>query len=359
MNVQVEAPPEPLGKGYGAGLRSGHTGEALGRASDLVGEDAAQGRQHVGFQRGQAPKLERKREDPLSYRDIRQDAVRDGRSLVAHAAGPATRTETAALAGKGHKDVVPAGVAVASDEALRKITTEEVALEGVRYVARQRGAVRRPRVGEEGLVVLADETVEDGVVGSTGDVSRRQGAQVPHAACRLPRRKIVRSARLSGMAPPWRDGECGTGAENAGAGAGASAGVGASQGQGAGIVGSANADESGSRLHANVVKGSDGRCVRRAPDVATTIARRRGAGRSRISSRHEPGGESEVAKAYAASAAAPLGERAAAPVRKSRCGTSPRCAAPNVSRRACRAKHSRRAPTCCGPGNTRRRRAER
>ena len=161
-----------------------HTREAPGGARDLFGEDAAHCGQDVGLQCGEAAELEGQGHHPLADGDIGEDAVGDGRRLVAHATCPATRAESALLTRKGHEDVMPARVASAADEALRKVAAEEVALEGVGHVARQGGAVGRAGEGDEGLVVLADELMEDGVVRPPRRIRGAEARQGPGAAAR-------------------------------------------------------------------------------------------------------------------------------------------------------------------------------
>ena len=58
-----------------------------------------------------------------------------------------------------------------------RISAREVALEGVRHVARQRRGVRRLGVRDEGGVVLADETVQEGVLRLARHTPRRARAE--------------------------------------------------------------------------------------------------------------------------------------------------------------------------------------
>ena len=193
VDVEIQAAPESLREGHRARLGPAHAREALGGARDLFGEDAAHCGQDVGLQCGEAAELEGQGHHPLANGDIGEDAVGDGRRLVAHATCPAARAESALLTRKGHEDVVPARVASAADEALRKVAAEEVSLEGVGDVPRQRRAVGRAGVGEEGLVVLADELMEHGLLRPAGHV---RGAEARQGRCAATRRV---PARLRGI----------------------------------------------------------------------------------------------------------------------------------------------------------------
>jgi hypothetical protein len=67
---------------------------------------------------------------------------------------------------------------MAAYEALREIAAQEVALEGVGHVARQRRGVGGLGVRDEGLVVLADEAVQDGVLRPARDSAAWAGRGV-------------------------------------------------------------------------------------------------------------------------------------------------------------------------------------
>jgi hypothetical protein len=75
-------------------------------------------------------------------------------------------------------------VAMAAHKAWRKIAAREVALEGVRHVARQRRGIGGFSVRDEGFVVLADEAMEEGVLGAEGKIfgRRSEGREGRHAA---------------------------------------------------------------------------------------------------------------------------------------------------------------------------------
>jgi hypothetical protein len=81
----------------------------------------------------------------------------------------------------------------------RRVGAREVALEGIRHVARQRRRVSRFSVGDEGRVVLAHEAMEDGVVRPSRRVRGRGPRHEPRPAGRVPppcgrRRRHLRRA---------------------------------------------------------------------------------------------------------------------------------------------------------------------
>ena len=132
----------------------------------------------IGLRRGQAAQLEGQAQDPLSHGRVGEDAVGDVRGLVAHSARAAARAQASLFTRKRDEDVVAAAASVASDEASREVSAPEVALEGGRYVARQRRGVGGFGVHDEGCVMLADEAMEDGVLGPAGNLfCRRSGGR--------------------------------------------------------------------------------------------------------------------------------------------------------------------------------------
>ncbi len=200
VDVKVEAPTKSLRKGDGSRLCTGDAREALGGTCDLLGEDEAQRREDVRLGRRKPAQLEGQAHHPLANRGAGQDSIGDVRGLVAHSPRAAARTQAALLAREADEDVVSAAVAVAAHEAPREVGAREVALEGIRHVARQRRGVGRFGVGDEGRVVLAHEAMEDGVVRPP----RRVGGRGPPHAPRPARRVPARSCRNSWGKPPWR-----------------------------------------------------------------------------------------------------------------------------------------------------------
>jgi len=95
MDVQIEAATKALWEGDGACFRAFDIRAPLGHPGDFFREDAADGAEDVGLGGGETAKLERKRQHMLANGDIRQNAVRNSRAFVAHAAGSAAGAEAA------------------------------------------------------------------------------------------------------------------------------------------------------------------------------------------------------------------------------------------------------------------------
>ena len=111
---------------------------------------------------------------------------------VGHAAAAARGTEAAALARERHQTVVAALVAAQAQEAVRE---DSAAQEGAELLLDEvrRGPFAHPRAREEGLELLAEDAMHQGVFGRArcvrliGFVHRRQAG-----AMRVPRSDALR-----------------------------------------------------------------------------------------------------------------------------------------------------------------------
>jgi hypothetical protein len=134
------------------------------------------------------PFAEREREDPLAHGDGRQDAIDEVRGGVRHAASSAAWADASALATEGDEEVAAAVVAVASQEAMGEDAARKVAAERLLDVVRKTARVILPGMIEEGLEVVANEGVENGLRRVARDVVGGRLAVAPpdgvHRCCR-------------------------------------------------------------------------------------------------------------------------------------------------------------------------------
>jgi hypothetical protein len=141
MNVQIEARSEALaerdGRAFGALEAEGLSLLAL-PALDLLDEDATDRRERVWLCSEQEPELKWNGQDPLPQRHVgSDDIIHQVRGGVRHASGVARWTDAAELAREGQEQVVAAGLADGTGEAVRMQAALEVAPELVLHVLRQ------------------------------------------------------------------------------------------------------------------------------------------------------------------------------------------------------------------------------
>jgi hypothetical protein len=129
-------------------------------------------REHVGLEGHEFAKLVRQRQDVLPQSNIGDDPVDQEGGSVCHASARATRTDAAAAAGESDQQVVATRVAPGAGEAPTEVPAREICAELLLDVARQTTVVVCARVGEEGLEVLADKTVQDGFLRATRNIRR-------------------------------------------------------------------------------------------------------------------------------------------------------------------------------------------
>jgi hypothetical protein len=128
-----------------------------------VTEDGAKGdtqgaRGQRRIPRPQPPRPPRKRQDPLTDRDLREDPFNQVRGGVVHAARVARRAESAALAAEDDELVVSTSIAVHPREALGEDAAGQIALELFADEVRQ---VRPLALGQEGAQVVAHQLVQE------------------------------------------------------------------------------------------------------------------------------------------------------------------------------------------------------
>jgi hypothetical protein len=138
---------------------------------DCLDEDASERAGDVGPERGELTELEREREHPLSHGDGGEDAIDEVRGGVRPAASSAARADAAALATEGDEEIPTAVVAMESQEAVGEEAAGEVIAERLLDVARQTARVVLAGMIEEGLEIVADDRVEDGVGRAARDIA--------------------------------------------------------------------------------------------------------------------------------------------------------------------------------------------
>jgi hypothetical protein len=111
----------------------------------------------------------RQRQHPLPHRHPRQHLVDERGGASSHPPPPAAGTEAASLAGEGHEALEGAVGAPKPREAMGRHATRKELAELLLDEARQAVSVAAVRdLPEEGIQVLADDGVEDGVFGVAG-----------------------------------------------------------------------------------------------------------------------------------------------------------------------------------------------
>jgi hypothetical protein len=108
---------------------------------DRLDVQAPERREHVGAEGSQGAKLEGEREHPLPYGHRGDHSIDQVGRDVGHAPARTARTDRARLAGVGHKQVVPARVAVAPHEAMREYPAAKIPPQLALDVPRQRRVV--------------------------------------------------------------------------------------------------------------------------------------------------------------------------------------------------------------------------
>jgi hypothetical protein len=99
-----------------------------------------------------------------------------GGSRVGHASARTARADSAPLTRKGDQQIVATPVAVAASESVGKDAASQIAAELLFDVAREWPHVAFPRVGEEGLEVIAHDAVQDRL----GRPARKVRGGAPH-----------------------------------------------------------------------------------------------------------------------------------------------------------------------------------
>jgi hypothetical protein len=176
VKVEVQAAAEPLDVVDRGRPASGDPCRPFLLEGDRLDEDASERSRFGGAKRGQAAKLEREREDPLPDWHCGQDTVDDVRSGVAHPARATARADAASLACERDEEIAAASVAMKPQKAMREDAALEVRAEGLFHVARQAAIVGLAGVREEGIQVIAYDSVEDGLRRTARHVAGRYGA---------------------------------------------------------------------------------------------------------------------------------------------------------------------------------------
>ncbi len=152
VDVEVEAPSEPLGKADGAAsqllscwrrpTRTHPDAQRTLPAEDFFDEDAPHCGERIGALGEEKPKLERDRKHPLPQSNIGQHPVYQASRRIGHAPCVAAGTDAALLAGEGDEQHVSAILTACTSKPVGVNTTRGVRLEFLLYVFGQPAAKR-------------------------------------------------------------------------------------------------------------------------------------------------------------------------------------------------------------------------
>jgi len=176
MRVEVERTTEALEEGDCSGLavREAQAPAAVALpGEDDAEEEADQLAEELRVAREREAELEGEAEHPLAVGDRRQQVVDEVSRGVVGPAGRAARAEPA-LARVGDEPLKAAGGAAQAGEAPAEQAAVQVVPKFFLDEAGIAGSSMQPRPGEEGLQVLTDDGVEDGLFGLVATVLPRQ-----------------------------------------------------------------------------------------------------------------------------------------------------------------------------------------
>jgi hypothetical protein len=174
VEIRIEGGPEALDEGDGAALAARETPVTPRAPAELGEERAEEGAEHLAREprvvEAAVAKRVREREDPLSDRHLGEDAVHEVRRRIGHAAAAARGTETAILARKSQQAVAAAGIAVEPKETTGEDATREIGAQLALDEAGH-GVLALAGAREEGLELLADDLVQQGLLGAVACVA--------------------------------------------------------------------------------------------------------------------------------------------------------------------------------------------
>ena len=179
VEIRIEGGTEALNEGDGTALATRDAPRMPCAPAELGEERAEEGAKHLAREprvvEAAVAKRIGEREDPLADRHLGEDAFHEVRRRIGHAAATARGTEPPILARKRQQAVAAAGIAVEPKETTGEDTTREI---GAQLALDEAGHGMLALAGarEEGLEVLPDDLVQQGLLGA---VARVAGAGRP------------------------------------------------------------------------------------------------------------------------------------------------------------------------------------
>jgi hypothetical protein len=192
VDVEVQRTAEALDQGDRAG--PGRL-VAMARFLDQMrGNDAVNDAQHLTHDLGPAGEQEaqgiRETEHPMAHGLFGQDVIDQQGRTFGHAPCPAAGTEAPSFTAKSDQVLGVAGVAAQTQEAMFETAAFEVILELPPDIRRQLPALLR-QMGSECRVILVDDPIEKGVLGTMALVTTR----IPLPGGRPGRRRVGHDPR--------------------------------------------------------------------------------------------------------------------------------------------------------------------